>query len=312
MERRSARRRGGAEYDVEAVLDELYATPPAHFVPRREELAAAARTAGHAEDARRIHTARRPTLAAWAANLLLRSQPQESRQFLELGRSLREAHRTLDPDAVRDLSSQRRRVVTAMSRQAAQFATDAGHRLSDSVLHDVESTLNAVLTDPDAADQWATGRLHSTLTPPAVFPSAAPPAAGAQREKARPQTAAPSPRARRTDELAERRRAREEELARARTTAEAAEQRLKDQRAEHADAEASLEQARDGRDQARQQVEATEQQVRQAREALEQADRDQGQAEKRLRAAADALGRAEREARAAAREVERLKGRRGG
>lgn len=310
MERKGARHRGGAEYDVETVLDELYATPPAHFVPRREELAAAARTAGRAEDARRIHTARRPTLAAWAATLLLRSQPQESRQFLELGRSLRKAHRTLDPDAVRDLSSQRRRIVTVMSRQAAQLALDAGHRLSDTVLHDVESTLNAVLADPDAADQWATGRLHSTLTPPTAFPSAAP-AAGARQKKARPQTTTPSPRAQRTDELAERRRAREEELTRARGAAEAAEQRLRDQRAEHADAEASLEQARDGRDQAHQQVEAAEQRLRQAREALEQADRDQGRAEKRLRAAADALARAEREAREAAREVERLKGRRG-
>ncbi|MPY57465.1 hypothetical protein [Streptomyces spongiae] len=294
MERKGARRRGGDEHDVEAVLDELYATPPARFVPRREELAAAARTAGRAEDARRIHAARRPTLAAWAANLLLRSRPQESRQFLELGNALREAHRALDPDAIKELSAQRRRIVSAMSRQAAELALEAGHRLSDTVRHDVESTLNAVLADPDAADQWAAGRLHSTLTPPAAFPSA------------RPQTAPASPRAERTDELAVRRRAREEELTRAREAAEAAGQRLRDQRAEHTAAEASLERARDRRDQAHQQVEATEQRLRQEREVLKQADRDHGQAEKQLHTAADALARAEREAREASREVERL------
>ncbi|GAA3245784.1 hypothetical protein GCM10020256_72970 [Streptomyces thermocoprophilus] len=65
--------RGAA--DVEAALDELYGTPPAAFVTRRTELAAAARQDGRADDARRIRAARRPTLAAWAANLLLRREP---------------------------------------------------------------------------------------------------------------------------------------------------------------------------------------------------------------------------------------------
>ncbi|MPY48046.1 hypothetical protein [Streptomyces acidicola] len=305
MELKGARRRGGREHDVDAVLDELYTTPPAHFVPRREELAAAARTAGRAEDSRRIRSARRPTLAAWAANLLLRSKPQESRQFLELGSALREAHRTMDPGAIKDLSGQRRRVVAALSRQAAQLALDAGHRLSDSVRHEVESTLNAVLADPDAADLWATGRLHSALTPPAAFPSGTAPAAGTRRKAASP-TAPPSPRAQRTDELAERRRAREEKLAQAHRAAEEAVRRLRDQRTEYAAAEASLEQARDRQDRAQQRVVDAEQQVQQAREALKPAGREQRQAEKQLRASADALARAEREARETAREVQRL------
>lgn len=320
MEPKGARRRGDGEREVEAVLAELYTTPPARFVPRREELAAAARTAGRAEDARRIHTARRPTLAAWAANLLLRSQPQESRQFLELGSALREAHRTLDSGAIKDLSQQRRHIVTALSRQAAQLALDAGHRLSETVQHEVESTLNAVLADPDAADQWATGRLHSALSPPAAFPSGAAPAAGtrpktarpktARPKTARPKTAPPSPRAQQTDELAERRRAREEKLAQARKAAEEAARRLRDQRTEHAAAAASLEQARDRQDRAQRQVADAEQRLQQAREALKRADRDQRQAEKQLRTSADALARAEREERETAREVRRLGGRR--
>jgi hypothetical protein len=295
---------------VEAVLDELYTTPPAHFVPRREELAAAARTAGRAEDARRIHAARRPTLGAWAANLLLRSEPQESRRFLELGDALREAHRTLDPGGIKELSAQRRRIVSALSRQAAQLALDAGHRLSDTVQRDVESTLNAVLADPDAAGRWATGRLHSTLTPPAAFPSGSAAPAGTRQKAGRPGTPPPSPRARHGDELAERRRAREEKLAQARGAAEEAEQRLRDRRTEHADAESLLEETQGRRDRAQQRVGDAEQRLRQEREILQQADREHGQARRRLRTAADALARAEREAEETAREVERLGGRR--
>ncbi|MFE7931556.1 hypothetical protein ACFU6S_23080 [Streptomyces sp. NPDC057456] len=85
--------RPAAGHDVERTLDELYATPPSDFVSRRERLAAEAKRDGRADDARRIHGARRPTLAAWAANLLLRSKPRESGRFLEPGRALREAPR---------------------------------------------------------------------------------------------------------------------------------------------------------------------------------------------------------------------------
>lgn len=94
---------GGAGHDVEGLLDELYATPPPDFVPCSEELAAEAKEDGGVEDASQIRAARRPTLAAWAANLL---QPAESQRFLELGRALREAYRTLD-DGIKELGHRR-------------------------------------------------------------------------------------------------------------------------------------------------------------------------------------------------------------
>jgi len=165
MQRKGGRRRSAGEQDVEAVLDELYTTPPSDFVARRETAAAAAKAAGRVDDARRIHAARRPTLAAWAANLLLRSQPEESQQFLHLGQALREAYRALDADGLKDLFAQRRRVVSALSRQTAQLAREAGHPLSESVQQDLEATLRAVLANPDAADQWAVGRLVNALPP---------------------------------------------------------------------------------------------------------------------------------------------------
>ncbi|EDY54618.1 MULTISPECIES: hypothetical protein [Streptomyces] len=303
-----SRRKGaktGTERDVEAVLDDLYTTPPADFVARREELAAAAKAAGHVDDARRIHAARRPTLAAWAANLLLRSQPQESRQFLELGQALREAYRTLDAVGINELSEQRRRIVAALSGQAAQLAQEAGHRLSDQVRQDVESTLRAVLTDPDAADRWAGGRLEGALTPPSDFPGTAPPT-GAAHKPRRETTPRPSARTRGKNELAERRRQREERLDHARTTAEEAARRLRDARTEEAEAEAARQQARDRHDQARQEVSAAEQQLQQARQELQRADRGEQEAEERSHAAADAHARARQEAREAEREVKRL------
>jgi hypothetical protein len=296
-------RPGGGGHDVEAVLDELYTTPPPDFVARRETAAAAAKTAGRADDARRIHAARRPTLAAWAANLLLRSQPEESQQFLELGQALREAYHTLDADGLKELSAQRRRVVSALSRQTAQLAREAGHRLSESVQQDLEETLRAVLADPDAADQWAGGRLVNALTPPSDFrPSTAP---AAERPGTRGRPAPPKP-GRAKDELAERRRARQDQLARAQEAAEAAEQRLREERARRADVDVELQRARERTEQARQRMSAAEEQLQQAREEYQQAENDQQEAEEHSRSAADALAQAEREARERARHVRRM------
>ncbi|MDG9715484.1 hypothetical protein [Streptomyces sp. DH24] len=312
MQRKGAGRGRGGERDVEAVLDELYVTRPSEFVARREERAVAARTAGRAEDARRIRAARRPTTAAWAANLLLRSAPEESRQFLELGRELREAYRTLDAAGLKELSAQRRRVVSALSREAAGLARDAGLRLSAAVQQEVEATLQAVLTDPEAADRWATGRLEGALTPPSHFPAGTGPVKRTRTGPA-PAEAAPRPAQRRTkDELAERRRRRQEELTRARKAAEAAERQLGDRRSDLADAEESLRRARDRHDEAEQRVAAAERHLEEAREELERVGRERHEAGKRQRSAADALARAEREAREAAKEAERLAGPRRG
>ncbi|MET8167363.1 hypothetical protein ABZT34_24385 [Streptomyces sp. NPDC005329] len=298
--------RPDAGHDVERTLDELYATPPSDFVSRRERLAAEAKRDGRADDARRIHGARRPTLAAWAANLLLRSQPQESGRFLELGRALREAYRTLDAEGIKELSEQRRSIVSALSGQAAQLAREAGHGLSDAARQDVESTLRAVLADEDAAQRWAAGRLEGALTPPADFPSPDATTAVPARRAARPAPAPPETRPRAKDELAERRRRRQQQLDRARRSAEAADHRLHELSAGRDDAAASLRRARDRHDRAREHESAAQERLREARQELRRAEQEQQEAEERLRTAAGAVDRAERAARDAAQEVARL------
>ena len=332
----------GGDGEGEAVLDELYALPPSDFVARREERAAAARTARRAGDARRIHAARRPTLAAWAANLLRHSRPDEAERFLELGRALREAYAGLDPGALKELSAQRRRIVSELSRQAALLAREAGHPLSGSAQRDVETTLRAVLADPEAARLWDTGRTETALTPPTGFgaetagakararagpraetagtrtPAREAPRAkrtGAQataREPAHAETSGapapprkPSATARRQDELAERRAERRKRLERAREAARTAEARVRELRTEQDEADASLERARERRREAGERVSAAEERLREARTEWERADREQREAGQRHRTAAHALARAEREAKAADREAEK-------
>ncbi|GAA0588114.1 hypothetical protein [Streptomyces crystallinus] len=319
--------RGGAGQDVDTVLDQLYVTPPPEFVARREELAATAKTAGDTEAARRIRAARRPTLAAWAANLLRHTHPEESERFLELGQALREAYQALDADGIKELNEQRRSVVSALSGQAAELAEDAGHRLSDAARQDVETTLRAVLADQEAADAWATGHLASALTPPSTFPgptdasraptrrtSATPPPKNPSKTpskipfetppKPSPKTPPKSPP---RDELADRRRKREREAERlaqakrdeAERAADAAQRQLREKRAEHAESDERRRRARDRHDQVHREVSTLEQQLRRARDELERAEHEHRQAEEQHQAAARALTEAERAAREA-------------
>ncbi|MFE4664635.1 hypothetical protein ACFRI7_31985 [Streptomyces sp. NPDC056716] len=65
-------------------------------------------------------------LAAWAANQLAREQ-------------LREAGR------------RQHRLITTLARTAAALARESGQPVSDTVLHEIEQTLHAVLARPDIA-----------------------------------------------------------------------------------------------------------------------------------------------------------------
>ncbi|KOU13836.1 hypothetical protein ADK52_37955 [Streptomyces sp. WM6372] len=147
----------------------MYGLVPDRFTAARDERAARARKAGQAQAAKDIAGLRRPTRAAYASNLLVRRRPEEVAAFLELGRALREAQRSLDGTQLKALSHQRHVVVAALARTARQLAEEEGRAVGESVAREVEQTLHAALADPDAAEQWSSGRLSTGLNPPVGF-----------------------------------------------------------------------------------------------------------------------------------------------
>ncbi|MFH7340898.1 hypothetical protein [Streptomyces sp. KHY 26] len=275
--------------DLDAVADELYALAPGDFTAARDERAKAARAAGDRELAERIHRLRRPTLAAWASNLLVREQPDEVRRLLQLGEALRQAHQDLDGEQLRELSAQQHQVTSALARQAGWLTAQAGQRISDDVRQEVQDTLHAVLADPDAAEQWAKGRLAKPLSAPAGFPTLsrqpAPPSAARRTEPAGDPADPDAARARRREQ--------QERLERARQQVTDAEQELRGREAELATAEEELSRADEEQQQAERRVDDLSRQ-------LEDAEREQQRAREAARKARDhrrAADRAVREAR---------------
>ncbi|MFB7180741.1 hypothetical protein ACFCYI_23930 [Streptomyces sp. NPDC056257] len=152
--------------DVDAVATELYGLRPEGFTAARDAHVAEARKAGERDAAKHIAALRKPTLAVWAVNLLARADADQARRLLELGRELREAHRTLAGEDLRKLSHQQHVVIAAMAGEARRLAGDAGQEVSEGVQREVEQILRTVLADPDAAEAWARGVLAKA--PPQV------------------------------------------------------------------------------------------------------------------------------------------------
>ncbi|MFF4147080.1 hypothetical protein ACFY0A_38495 [Streptomyces sp. NPDC001698] len=275
--------------DWDAVVDELYGLPPGDFTAARDERAKAARAAGDRELASRIRRLRRPTLAAWAGNLLVRERPDEVERLLELGAALRRAHQNLDGGQLRELSARQHRLTSALARQAGRLAAQAGQRIGDDTRQEVQDTLHAVLADPEAAEHWAEGRLTKPLSAPVGFPAflsdtEAPPATRRTR---------PAGKVADLDAARVRRREQQEQLERARQLAADAERELHDR-------EDELAAAKEEQSRAEEEQQRAEQRATELSRQLEHAEREQqvaGEAAHKARDRTRDLDRTVREAR---------------
>lgn len=142
---------------LDEIAAELLALPPARFTAARNEKAAdVAGTVG-----RRIAKVRKPTVAAWAVNLLVRDG--QLGEAVELSRALHEAQEDLDAAELARLGRQRRQLVAALARRAGELAAEAGTPLSPAMADAVEKTVNAAVVDAAVAAAVLTGRLVSAV-----------------------------------------------------------------------------------------------------------------------------------------------------
>jgi hypothetical protein len=151
---------------TDELIRRMYEAPPDRFVAARSAAIADAKKAGDKDTVKRLTALRKPTVAAWLVNLLALRRPELIDQLVELATALREAQRGLKGEEMRELSNQRRQIVSALVTEArklavAEDATMTGAKLP---LGEVESTLTAALAEPEIAEQVRTGRLIRAAT----------------------------------------------------------------------------------------------------------------------------------------------------
>ncbi|MDX6740335.1 hypothetical protein [Actinocorallia sp. A-T 12471] len=142
---------------LDEAVEELYRGAPGDFVQTRRRLAEAAKAAGDAATAQQIKALRRPTVSAWAVNLLVRERPPLAREVLAFGERLREAWENGEDTA--ELDRARTPLIDRATRAAAALVEETGRPLGDQARQEVAETLYAAVSDADVAAEVASGRL---------------------------------------------------------------------------------------------------------------------------------------------------------
>ncbi|MDX6691465.1 MAG: hypothetical protein QOG15_2922 [Solirubrobacteraceae bacterium] len=248
--------------------DDLYGLPLEAFIPERGTLAKTLRADGRRDEAAEVAKLRKPSVAAWAVNQLVRTQGKVVKKLYGAGDALRKAQEKLlagsgDGRALRSAGERERAAVDGLVELARGLLSSDGHELSPAVVERVADTLHAAALDAGAREQVRAGRLEKELRHVGLglgegaFAASAP-AAGTPKPTAPPRrtTRKPAP-AKRADprredrERAEKRKTARVAEAQARRRGERADSALRaaEERRERAasaleDADAALEAAR--------------------------------------------------------------------
>jgi hypothetical protein len=148
--------------------DDLYGLPLDRFVPERGTLARALRADGRRDEAAGVAALRKPSVAAWAVNQLVRTQARAITDLFDAGDALREAQADLlarsgDARTLRAAGQDERAAVDALVTIARGLLTSDGQDLSAAVIEKVADTLHAAALDHDARREVRDGRLEREL-----------------------------------------------------------------------------------------------------------------------------------------------------
>ena len=143
------------------IADELYALPLGDFTPARD---ARAKELKGTDLAAPVKALKKPSLAAWVVNLLVRRDAAQAAQVLDLGAALREAAAGMEGAELRSLTRQRRQLTAAVTTGARSLAAAEGVRVTQAVADQVESTLTAAMLDARCAEAVRSGLLVAALS----------------------------------------------------------------------------------------------------------------------------------------------------
>jgi hypothetical protein len=149
-------------------VDDLYGLPLDRFVSERTALARELRKAGERERAGEVAALKKPSVAAWAVNQLVRTQRRAVADLFEAGDALRSAQDDVlagrgDARSLRAAVERERLAVQTLTAAARGLLSSEGHELSDTMIERVSDTLHAAALDDDAREHVGGGRLEREL-----------------------------------------------------------------------------------------------------------------------------------------------------
>ncbi|SEF10481.1 hypothetical protein [Jiangella alba] len=149
--------------NLDDAADELYALPPDEFVEARNTLAKRLKSEGAGDVAARVKALRKPTVAAWLTNQLVRQHGDDIHALADLGERMRRAMSAMDGAALRELTAERKKQVDGLLKAARKVAAGAGQKAGPDLIEAVAASLDAAIADPRAAEVLRAARLSHGL-----------------------------------------------------------------------------------------------------------------------------------------------------
>jgi hypothetical protein len=174
--------------------EDLYGLPLEEFTPARDTLAKEIKAAGRKDEAAEVKSLRKPSVAAWALNLVAREHPDAIEGLRAAGRLLREAQdEAMSGDAgrLRDAGRAVAEEVDRVTGLAAEVLRAAGRPASATQQEKIVATLRTAAVDDEAGDVLARGVLVEELESTGFSLLGA--GAGAVSPQSRPSTRAKAP-----------------------------------------------------------------------------------------------------------------------
>jgi hypothetical protein len=141
-------------------VDELFGLPPEDFVAARDALAKSVPAA----DRPAVKALRRPTVAGWLVNQLVRAHGDLVEHLLDIGATLRAAQHAGRGSELRALSVDRRSATDRLLAAARDIAAASGRVLTAELQSGVAASLDAAVADAGSAAQLRRGRLTDALS----------------------------------------------------------------------------------------------------------------------------------------------------
>ena len=154
-------------------ITELYRAGPDGFTARRDALAKQLKDPA-------VKKLRRPTLAAWAVDVVAIDSPELVEAVIEAGEAVRTVQTAVlggdDPGDLREATARRKAAVAAAVKAAMTAVPNADR-------DKVTATFDAAAASPEAAAEVAAGTLAKELDPPMAFELLDVPEAPARAQK---------------------------------------------------------------------------------------------------------------------------------
>jgi len=152
-----------ADDDLPPDADALYGLPLEDFVPERAAVAKRLRGEGEREAAKRVTALRKPSVAAWTINQLVRSRTKDVAAFTKAADGLRAAQGALleghgSPADLRSARAAERKAVGRLI-EVARGLFPGGREPGESTLERIGATLHAAAADESVRDEVLSGRL---------------------------------------------------------------------------------------------------------------------------------------------------------